>query len=266
MENVILFDNEIREKLLPLTFTRPVGEIRVGILTIREKWERWLNAQQISFITQDYLAEKYPIKIAEDNYVVNGSALPSEPLCRLISQLEANEALLRGDELIAARLNKRQFQALINDEEIEELAGFDIEDTPFLKIDHLTDIFSINAAAIQEDFALLTAKRTSQTLSASNRVIGDPQQIFIEEGASVEGASLNVQQGPIYIGRDAEIMEGSLIRGPLALCEKAKLKMGSKVYGGTTIGPHSKIGGEVNNIVVLGYSSKSHEGFLGNSV
>ncbi|MEM9821886.1 MAG: putative sugar nucleotidyl transferase, partial [Bacteroidota bacterium] len=234
MENVILFDNEVREKLLPLTFTRPVGEIRVGILTIREKWERWLGVETISFITQDYLAQKYPIQIMDDNFVINGSVLPSEPMCRLISQLDPNEALLRGDELIAARLNKQQFQALINDEEIEELSGFDVEDTPFLKINALTDIFSINDAAIRADFDLLTKDRDSQTISSSNQVIGDSSQIFLEEGASVECCTLNTKSGPIYVGKNAEIMEGSLVRGSFALCEGAKLKLGAKVYGGTT--------------------------------
>lgn len=266
MENVILFDNEVRENLLPLTFTRPVGEIRVGILTIQEKWKHWLKAKQLSFITQDYLAQKYPINISTDNFVVNGSVLPSEQLCRLITQLDPNEALLKGDELIAARLNEAQFQALINDQEIEELNGFDLEDTPFLKIDTVTDIFSINDAAIREDFAWLTEDKTSQALSDSNRVIGDPSQVFLEEGAVVEGAILNTTTGPIYIGKNAQVMEGSLVRGPLALCEGAVLKMGAKVYGATTIGPYSKVGGEVNNIVMIGYSNKGHDGFLGNSV
>ncbi len=264
MENLILFDNEIREQLLPLTFTRPVGELRVGILTIREKWERWLNLKA-SYITQDYLAEKYPIKITKNNYVINGSVLPSERLCRLVKQLDDNEALLHHDELIAARLDEEQFQRLIKDDEIQELAGFDLEGTPYLKINQLTDIFNINAQAIEEDFALLTKDRVSQPISNTNRVLG-AENIFIEEGATVEFATLNASKGPIYIGKNSEIMEGAMVRGPLALCENAMLKMGAKAYGGTTIGPYSKIGGEVNNIVVTGYSSKGHDGFLGNSV
>ena len=140
MKNVILFDSDIREHLLPLTYTRPVCELRIGILTIREKWEKWMDAS-VSYITQDYLTEKYPINVSDNNFVINGSVLPSEHLCRLINQLEENEALLQEGELIAARLNKEQFDHLMHDQEIEELAGFDVEDTPFLTISSLADIF-----------------------------------------------------------------------------------------------------------------------------
>ena len=264
MKNVILFDNEVRERLLPLTFTRPVAELRVGILTIKEKWQRWMG-NHISYITQDYLSQKYPIRIDDHNYVINASALPSERLYRLITQLEENEALLQDDELIATRLNRSQFERLINDEEIEELAGFDLEDTPYLKINNLWDIFTLNDAAIQEDFKLITKDRISQPLSDTNKVIGS-HPVFLEEGAFVECATLNTTNGPIYVGKNATIMEGSMIRGSVALCESAQLKLGTKVYGATTIGPFSKIGGEVNNIVVTGYSSKAHDGFLGNAV
>ena len=264
MKNVILFDSDIREDLLPLTFTRPVCELRIGVLTIREKWEKWLEAQ-ISFITQDYLTEKYPINISDDNFVINGSVLPSDQLCRLINQLEENEALLQDGELIAARLNKDQFDHLMQDEEIEELAGFDVEDTPFIKLSGLSDLFNSNDTAIFEDFKLITEGRESQPISETNLIIGDGN-IFIEEGAVVEGATLNASKGPIYVGKGAEIMEGSLIRGPLALCEYSQIKMGSKIYGATTIGPFSKVGGEINNSVIIGHSNKSHEGYLGNSI
>src|SRR5690606_5591053 len=144
---------EIREQLLPLTFTRPVCELRVGILTIREKWEKKLNVKA-SYITQDYLTGKFPIHIAKDNFVINGAVLPSDPLCRLIRQLEENEALLQDGELIAARLNDEQFEDLMNDEDIEELEGFDVEDTPFMKITRLSDLFTLNDKAIREDFKL----------------------------------------------------------------------------------------------------------------
>ena len=264
MKNVILFDSDIREQLLPLTFTRPVCELRIGILTIREKWERWLDAE-VSFITQDYLTRKYPINISENNFVINGAVLPSDHLCRLINQLEENEALLQNGELIAARLNKEQFDNLMHDEEIEELAGFDVEDTPFIKISTLSDIFTYNGAAIEEDFKLLTDGKESQAISETNLLIGS-EYIFVEEGANIEGATLNASTGPIYIGKNAEIQEGALIRGPLALCDHSTIKMGAKVYGATTIGPHSKAGGEVSNSVLTGYSNKSHEGYLGNSV
>ena len=264
MNNIILFDDISREQLLPLTYTRPVCELRVGILTIREKWEKWLEGKS-SCITQDYLSEKFPIDIEEQNYVVNGSVLPSELLCRLISQLDYNEALLQDGELIAARLNRSQFEHLMNEEEIEELKGFDVEDTPFLKINHLWDLYSFNNQATRDDFKLLTEGRISEPISETNRVLGK-QNIFLEEGAKVECAILNAQTGPIYIGKNAEVMEGAMLRGPIALCEEATIKMGAKIYGATTIGPYSKAGGEINNSILTGYSSKGHEGYLGNSV
>lgn len=264
MANIILFDNEVREQLLPLTYTRPVCEIRVGILNIREKWEHWLQGKA-SYITQDYLAEKYPIDYGADNFLINGSVLPSEPLCRLITQMEPREAYLMGDELIVARLDGEQMEQLIHDEDFGELKGFNLEDTPFLKINHLWDIYRLNDAALREDFALLTKGRDSEPLSATNRCTGG-EHIFIEAGAKVEFATINAETGPVYIGKDAVIMEGCLIRGPLALCEGAVLKMGAKIYGATTVGPYSKVGGEVNNSVLIGYSNKAHDGFLGNSV
>ncbi|MFT4666972.1 MAG: UDP-N-acetylglucosamine diphosphorylase/glucosamine-1-phosphate N-acetyltransferase [Polaribacter sp.] len=265
MNNVILFDNDRRDHLLPLTYTRPICELRIGILRIREKWEKLLNAQA-SFITQDYLSQKYPINIGEDNFVINGSVLPTAEMVRLISQLESNEALLHNESLVAARLNEKQFHRLMHEEEIEELAGFEIGETPFVQINNLWDIFSKNGDALKDDFELLTNGRQSQPLSDTNTVIGDPNLIFLEEGATVEASVLNTKNGPIYIGKNAEIMEGCMVRGGLALCEGAQLKLGAKVYGPTTIGPYSKIGGEVNNIVVTGYSSKGHDGYLGNAV
>lgn len=264
MNNIILFDDDIRDALLPLTFTRPVGEIRCGILTIREKWEKWMSAK-VSYITQDYLAEKYPIDIEPSNYVINGSVLPSDPLCRLISQLDTNEALLQNGELIAAKLHAEQFEHLIKNEEIEELEGFELGDTSFMRIQQVTDIFSLNSRAIESDFRVITKKRLSQPISSTNKVIA-PENIFIEEGATVECAILNASEGPIYIGKNAEIMEGAILRGPIALCEHATIKMGAKVYGGTTLGPHCKGGGEISNVVFTGYSSKGHDGYLGNAV
>ena len=264
MKNVILFDNEVWDNLLPLTYTRPVGELRVGILTIKEKWEKWANTT-VSFITQEHLSQKYPMTIESDNIVINGSLLPLPGICKLIEQLEPNEALLHNDELIAARLNESQFNHLIQDQEIEELQGFDIGDTPLLKINNLWDIFSNNDQAIKLDFELLTKNRTSQPLSETNRVTA-PENIFLESGATVEHAILNASKGPIYIGKDAEIMEGCIVRGPLAMNEKSILKMGAKIYGATTLGPYCKVGGEVNNVVFTGYSNKGHDGFLGNSV
>ncbi len=262
--NIILFDDDKRDLLLPLTFTRPVCEIRIGILTVREKWEKRFQARA-SYITQDYLAEKYPLVVGEDNIVINGSACPSDHLFRLVSELDMNEALLKDDDLIAARLDEAQFNRLMADEEVESLSGFDLLDTPFIRVKNVHDIFSLNGAAIEEDFALLTRNRKSQAISHTNTVIGR-DRIFLEEGAKVECSILNATSGPIYIGSNAEIMEGCIIRGGLGMNENSVLKMGAKIYGPTTLGPYCKVGGEVNNSVLTGYSNKGHEGFLGNSV
>jgi UDP-N-acetylglucosamine diphosphorylase/glucosamine-1-phosphate N-acetyltransferase len=263
--NIILFDDEKRDSLLPLVYTRPVCELRIGILTIREKWERYLKGKA-SYITQDYLAGKYPIHISEDNIVINGAVSPSHMLYRLVSELDFNEALLKGDDLIAARLDAEQFQRLMNDEEVESLKGFDLEDTPFIRIEKPYDIFSYNEQALQEDFDLITRNRASQAISNTNTIIGNPDHIFLEKGAKVECAILNASKGPIYVGSNAEIMEGAMVRGGLAMCEGAVLKMGAKIYGATTLGPYCKVGGEVSNVVFLGYSNKGHDGYLGNAV
>jgi len=264
MAHLILFEDETRDNLLPLTFTRPVAELRIGILTIKEKWERWLG-WPVSYITEDYLAEKYPIDYGKENYLVNASALPSSQLCRLIRQMDFNEALLQGDQLIAAKLDERQLERLVQDKDIEHLQSTDLDDTEYLKINGPWDLFRLNDQALRDDFELVTRGRTSQPLSDTNRVIGNGP-VFLEEGASVECAILNTQNGPIYIGKNAEIMEGCMIRGGFSLGEGAVVKMGAKIYGATTIGPYCKVGGEVNNSVLLANSNKSHDGYLGNSV
>jgi UDP-N-acetylglucosamine diphosphorylase/glucosamine-1-phosphate N-acetyltransferase len=262
--NIILFDNDARDRLLPLTFTRPVCELRVGILTIREKWEKWLKGTA-SYITQDYLSEKYDIVVAENNLIINGAVLPSKELCILINQMEDNEALLHHGELIVAKLDKTQFERLMTEDDLEELEGFELGETPFLKIDSLPDIFIHNEAAIKADFTLLTEGRKSQPISKTNQVLNS-ENIFLEEGAVVEFATLNASKGPIYVGKNAEIMEGAMIRGAFALGDHSVVKMGAKIYGATSTGPHCKLGGEVGNSVLLGYSNKGHDGYLGNSV
>lgn len=258
--NYILFDDsEVRTNLLPLTFTRPVAEFRIGILTIREKWELLLQAKT-STKTEAYLSKKYPVKLTSDNVWINGSVCPNEELVKLIKQLNTDQALVSGKVLIACRSNADSvdFSGELSLQKIET-------STIFLQIKNLWDIFSKNGEAITEDYQRLTQGKVSQPLNATNQVI-NPQQIFVEEGAKVECAILNASAGPIYIGKDAEIMEGSIVRGPFALCEHSALKLGAKIYGPTTIGPHSKVGGEVNNSVIFGYSNKAHDGFLGNSV
>lgn len=264
MNNLILFDDESWDSLLPLTFTRPVCELRTGILTIREKWEKGLNGKA-SYITQEYLSEKYPIEVEKDNFVINGSVLPDDDLRAAVLSLETNEAFLKDGVLIAARLNAEQFNSLMENQEIEELKGYELDTIPIQKVKYPWDLFRLNKWAMQIDFDWLTLGRESMPLSTTNQVFGK-ENIFLEEGAEVECSMLNATNGPIYIGSGAHIMEGSLVRDGLALCAGAQLKMGTRIYGATTIGPSSKVGGEINNSVVMGFSNKAHDGFLGNSV
>lgn len=265
MKNLIFFDDDARDGLLPLTFTRPVCELRCGILTLREKWERLLGGTG-SFVTQDYLSDKYDIAISETNYMINGSVLPSDSLVEAIESLRGNEALLEDGDLIAARLDQLEFQALINDSGTNRFTGIELESGSTDRIHRPYHLFQKNDQEIRADFALLTKGRTSQPLDATNTLLGPADRLFLEEGATVLNATLNTTTGPIYIGKDAQIMEGCLVRGPLALCEHGVLKMGAKIYGATTVGPWSKVGGEVNNSILTGFSNKGHEGFLGNSV
>lgn len=263
MRNIILFDNEVRDHLLPFTYIRPVCEIRVGILTIREKWEKALQGKA-SFITQDHLSEKYDITISERNFLINGSVLPSPEICSLIRQMDNGEAMLLKGELIAAVLDRNQFNRLMYDE-IEDLSSFEVTGTPFDKLNHLWDIFKVNGQAIRADYEELTQGRKSAPLSSTNQVLG-AENIFLEPGAQVECAVLNATDGPIYLGRNAKVMEGSLIRGPFVLGEGSTVKMGAKIYGPTSIGPKCVVGGEIKNVVIFGHSNKGHEGYLGNSV
>lgn len=255
--NYILFDGPHRNALLPFTFTRPVADIRVGILTIREKWEKHLGSTTTS-ITEDYLSEKWPMVEMENNVMINASYLPNNILVAMIKNLEHNQAIFQEDEVVA-------FYA----KEGEEVDFDSFEVIEFsndcIKIENTWDIFQKNEVAIRQDFELLTEKRFSQPIPKSVNVIA-PENIFIEEGAKLEFVTLNASTGPIYIGKNAEIMEGSVIRGPFALCESGRVKLATKVYGATTVGPHSVIGGEVNNSVLFGYSNKGHDGFLGNAV
>lgn len=255
--NYILFDGTARRQLLPFTFTRPVADIRVGILTIREKWERVLGFTT-STVTEDYLSHKWPLVEMDENIMINASFLPTPELVAQIESLEQDQAIFCEEEVVA-------FYSL-EDEEVDftKYTQLELEGEAF-RIANTWDIFSKNGEAIIADFELLTSNRESQPIPSSNNVLG-ADNIFLEEGAKVEFATLNASTGPIYIGADAEIMEGSLVRGPFAICEGSVLKLGAKIYGPTTVGPFSKVGGEVNNSVIFGYSNKGHDGFLGNSV
>ncbi len=255
--NYVLFDGPSRNDLLPFTFTRPVADIRIGIFTIREKWEKLLEAQ-VSTKTEDYLSGKWPLKLQDENIFINSSFIPSSGLIEQIRDLKENECLVIGNENVA------YFQNGNNEPQISELKKVEVKDD-VLKISNTWDIFSQNAQALQLDFDLLTRNRSTQEIHDSNYVKA-AENIFIEEGAEVENCSLNASAGPIYIGKNALVMEGSLIRGPFAACDNSVVKMGAKIYGATTIGPYCKVGGEINNAVLFQNSSKGHDGYLGNSV
>ena len=256
--NYILFDGPSRNALLPFTFTRPVADILIGIMTIRQKWELYLGST-ITTLTEEYLSEKFPTVEMEENVMINASFLPNPVLVEMILNLGENQAIFKGDEVVAFYTHENQEEV---DFDSYEAIEFEEE---VLTINHPWDIFAKNDAAIRHDFELLTDDRISQPIPRSVNVIA-PENIFIEEGAKLEFVTLNASTGPIYIGKDTEIMEGSVIRGPFALCEGAQVKLATKVYGATTVGPHSRIGGEVNNSVLFGFSNKGHDGFLGNSV
>lgn len=256
--NYILFDGPSRNNLLPFTFTRPVCDIRVGILTIREKWERHLNTTTTT-LTEEYLSEKFPMVEMETNVMIHSAYLPTSKLIDLVKNLKLNQAIFKDEDVIAFFTTETQA-----DFEFSTFEAIEYHDD-LIRIEFTWDIFTKNGDAIKADFELLTEGRTSQSIPTSNNVLGS-SEIFIEEGAKLEFVTLNASSGPIYIGRDAEVMEGAIIRGPFALCEHATVKMGAKIYGPTTVGPYSKVGGEVNNSVIFSHSNKGHDGYLGNSV
>ncbi|SIS64290.1 UDP-N-acetylglucosamine diphosphorylase/glucosamine-1-phosphate N-acetyltransferase [Zobellia uliginosa] len=256
--NYILFDGTVRENLLPFTFTRPVADIRIGILTIREKWEKYLG-NTTTTITEEYLSEKYPMVEMEENVLINASFLPNEKLVGLIQDLKENEAIFKGEEVIAFFTRETQEEV-----DFTSYRHIDFEDD-VMQVVNTWDIFSKNGEALQADFDLVTAGRKSAPIPKSNTLI-HPERIFMEEGAQVEHSILNATDGPIYLGKDSQVWEGNLIRGAFALCNNAVVKMGAKIYGATTIGPYGKVCGEISNSVIFGYSSKGHEGYLGNAV
>jgi UDP-N-acetylglucosamine diphosphorylase/glucosamine-1-phosphate N-acetyltransferase len=261
--NYILFDESIvRTNLLPLTFMRPVADIRVGILKIREKWELYLNTKTSS-LTEGYLSKKYPFIKSDENILINGSVCPNPEIIKALKNLKHDQTLVHNDTIIALHVTEEDLNNLSDpaSEGIEEI----MLQKPPLKINHTWDIFTKNDLALREDFALITKGRKSQPVSDTNRIFGS-EQIFIEKGARVECAFLNASNGPIYINSGAEVMEGAMIRGPVAIGEGTQVKMGAKIYGPSTFGPHCRIGGEVNNSVFFGFSNKAHDGFIGHSV
>ncbi|QBO57328.1 GlmU family protein [Chryseobacterium salivictor] len=256
---LVFSDAQFWEDFLPLTFTRPVAEMRCGILTFSERWQKLLGSADVSYLTEDYLQEKFKKYDLKESLFIVPNFLPSENLLNQIKDLQLGEALVYKDELLAVRINMDNF-ALSH---INKMT--DIEEE-VLFFNQPTDLFSFNEKAIDFDFELLTKGRVSAPLSETNGFLGDKKDLFIEEGAEVEFSTLNTKTGKIYIGKNAEVMEGCNLRGPIALCEESKFNLGAKIYGATTVGPHCKVGGEVNNVVIFGYTNKGHDGFIGNSV
>ncbi len=256
--NYILFDGIYRNNLLPLTYTKPVAEIRIGILTIREKWEKQLGATTSS-LTEEYLEAKFPMVEMEHNIMINASFLPTEHLIETVLNLKVNEAIFREDEIVA-------FYTSDSNDEVDFDSYTIIDyDKALIQIKNTWDIFSFNGEALNDDFNLITKGRKSASIPKTVHCI-NKDQIFLEEGVEIEIGVLNASKGSIYIGKHAQVMEGSMIRGPFAMGEYSVVKMGSKIYGPTTLGPKSKVGGEVKNVILSGYCSKGHEGYLGNAV
>jgi UDP-N-acetylglucosamine diphosphorylase/glucosamine-1-phosphate N-acetyltransferase len=258
--NYILFDDkQVATSLLPLTFTRPIADLRYGITTLREKWEYFLKAQTSS-LTAKYLSEKYPVVKQEKNIFIKGSLVPNADVVKAITQLKENDVLVKDEVILAYNISGDNIDKTENapEENIIEYAG----EVDFVK--NTWQLFSDLDKMIRFDFELLTKGRKSAPISKTNNVLG--KDIFIEEGAKVEFANLNAEAGPIYIGKDAVVMEGAMIRGPFSLGQSSQVKMGAKIYGATVFGPHCKVGGEVNNTLFMGYSNKAHDGYLGNSV
>ncbi|MET3980631.1 UDP-N-acetylglucosamine diphosphorylase/glucosamine-1-phosphate N-acetyltransferase [Mucilaginibacter sp. UYP25] len=257
---IILFDDDARNTLLPLTYTRPVADLRIGILTIAEKWAKYLNSE-FSFRTEAYLQAKFPLNIQDDNIFINGAVCPDEAVVEAINNLNSGEALRYRDKLIAVKLKDVYAD---NFDPYGKYSNETVYTQELVVITHPEDIFRKNDTEIRKDFKLLTKGRKSAKLSTTNTIIGD--DFFAEEGAQAECCTFSTINGPIYLAANTEVWEGTNVRGPFALCEYSQIKMGTKIYGATTIGPYCRIGGEVNNAVVWGYSSKGHEGYLGNAV
>lgn len=257
--NYILFDDQnIRLSLLPLTFTRPVCEIRIGIQTISEKWNDVLKTT-VSFQTQNYLQIKYPMILSDDNIFINGGICPNPELVKVIENLPINSILTQGTEVIAYRNKQYNPEANVFEKTI-------IYEDNLLILNQLTDIFINNGSEIKADFERITKGRTSKPVTDRFTAFYNESQIFIEEGADIKAAILDATNGEIYIGKNTKISPGAMIQGPFAICEHSVVNMGGKMRPNTTIGPFCKVGGEIGNSVLFGNANKGHEGFMGNAV
>ena len=267
MTNIILFDDkDTWTDLLPIVYTRPISDIRIGILTIKEKWQKYFPDHDFSCLTAEYLSVKYPTNITDDNLFIAGNCCPDKNFANAVSALGNGEALAYNGELVAYRGTMEGFKSV----NLEKAAPYTASSLTMLH--QLYDIFLLNGSEMRRDYHIIIAGRESQPLSETCTIVGPYRlddgcpAIFIEEGATVEAVTLNTTGGPIYIGKDAVIMEGVCIRAPFAACRHSQVNMGAKIYGATTLGPYCKVGGELNNVVMIGYSNKAHDGFLGNAV
>ena len=254
--NIILFDNK-REDFYPLSLTRPIAEFRLGVLTIKEKWRSYFDS--VSTLSNDYLAEKFNTKkIKEDNIWINSQLLPSKDIVTEIKSLRVGEVLKKESIILAFRNSEFSSDELNNVE----------SNSDFSFLSSITDIFSLNEEEIIADIALMNLQNNMKSLNeiTDSNIKSGKFPVYVEEGATIENCYINTSEGPVYIGKNTHIMQGSMLRGPFAICENSVVKMGAKIYGGTTIGPFCKVGGEINNSVFFGYSSKAHDGFLGNSI
>ncbi|RNI30783.1 glucose-1-phosphate thymidylyltransferase [Rufibacter immobilis] len=265
--NIILFDDpELRTNLLPLTYTRPVSEIRIGIMTITEKW-RHFSKGQVSFLAEPYLQEKFKQQVDnEANIYVNGAVCPTAELLEQIRRMPLGAALYNGDLLVALHAGESSFKSGKEVYNYKSHTQTSITLSAHGVVTQLWDIFRFNGPQIRDDFKVLTEGRVSQPISDPHTVAYNVQDIFIEEGVQFKAAILNAENGPIYIGRNAQVQEGTVLRGPFALGEESIINMGGKMRGDVTIGPYCKVGGEISNCVFFGYSNKGHDGFMGNSV
>lgn len=246
---ISFFENDNYSDLYPLSWTRPCADIRVGILTIAEKWQHDLKADSIGFETRDYLQNKFP-KAQNPEIRINSNILPNEEIINAIFNSPENSTVKTSNHLIAIKGNGSNLVEL---------------ETAVASVDRPFHVFKNTGHEINADFKRITLNKTSQPISKTNTIIGD-QAVFLEEGAKAECVIFNTSDGPIYLGKNAQVMEGSIIRGPFAMGEGSNIKMGSKIYGSTSLGPYCNVGGEVNNISMQGYSNKGHDGFLGNAV
>lgn len=243
-----LFDpKDIRANLLPFTYTRPIADIRVGILKISEKWQRY--GFETGFDTIDYLAEKF--ESGNGQLKVNGALCPDEAVVAAIKSLTQGQELTCEGQVLAS---------------FGEVSSSVVYEKKVRIISQPWDIFANNKEQIKADFALITTGRISQPITDPHTIVYGLENVFLEEGASVKAAIINAENGPVYIGKNAKVHEGAIIKGAFALCEESHVNMGAKIKGDTTIGPYCKVGGEVGNSVIFGYSNKGHEGYLGNSV